>query len=290
MTERDVVKLLDMHIDMKQPVITIAKKNVICIHLNRSIRYALNILIDNNIRRLVIVDEDNTFVGIVTQEMLIGKLEDEYYRVDLKVSQILLNNTRNIITLPIQSSLHDAISPMLNNSVGAVLIKEHTEIVGIITERDLVRFISKSIPMDTPIEKIMSSPVISININDSVADIVTMMQERDIQRVLVNDEKGNPLGIIGTRDIIKNIKGNYGLLIENKLKYTKQTFNSINEVIFEIYVNRNTTLIQWGNQVALNLYSRNIIDRPIDLLIDKQAWSNVLDILFKEGRSMIISL
>ncbi len=284
LTERDVVKLLDTHTNMQQAVINVGKKNVISINLNRTIGYALNILIDNHIRRLVIANDDGTFAGIVTQEMLIDKLEDEHYRVDLKVSQILFSNTRNIISLPLNSILDDVVSEMSNKKVGAVLIKEHNEIVGIITERDFVRFISNSISMDTPTKEIMSTPVICINMNDAVTDVVEMMQDKHIRRVLVKDEHGEPFGVIGTRDIIKNIKGNYGFLIENKLKYTKQAFNTINEVILELYIDRNNTLIQWGNQVALDLYGRKIIDRPIDVLIDKETWSTVLDLLLRDGK------
>jgi len=284
LTERDIVALLDKHEDLEQPVIHISKKNIISININRSIEYALHILIDNNIRRLVILSDDGSFAGIVTQEMLINKFEEKHYRVDLNVSQLLSNTTTNIITLPIQATLEDAVSQMHDHKIGSILISDTTQIVGIITERDLIRCVRKSIPMNSPIEKVMSSPVISVSMNDTVHDIVTMMQERHIRRVLVSDEENNPLGIVGIRDIVKSIKGNYGLFIENKLKYTKLTFNTINELVLELYVDKEATLIQWGNHAALETYGQKIIDKPIETLISADVWAEILHILSTEEK------
>jgi len=283
LTERDIIDLLNKRVDFEQPVINVAAKKVIGINVNRSIEYALHVLIDNNIRRLSVINDDGTFVGVITQDILMNKLEEEHYRVDLRISQVLSNTNKNIITLPLQSTVEDAVSQMSNDKSGAILISDHTEIVGIITERDLVRCVSRSVPMNNPVDKVMTPFVISVNMNDIVHNVVSMMQEKHIRRVLVKDKNDRPVGLVDIRDIIKNIKGNYGLFIENKLKYTKLILNAINEVIFELYVDKNATLIQWGNHTALLQYGHEIIDRPIETLIDAEVWSSVLHILSAEG-------
>ncbi len=284
LTERDVIELLEKKTKMDQPVINIACKKVISININRSVEYALHILIDNHIRRLIIIDDKRSLIGIVTQEMLMHKLEEEHYRIHLKVSQVLLDSAKMIITIPLQSSMEDAISQMYKQKVGSILITDDAKIVGIITERDLVRFKSQALPMHTSIETVMSTPVISVSITDTIYEIVTMMQKQHIRRVLVKDEDDEPYGVIGIRDIIQNIKGNYGLLIENKLKNTKQVLNSINEVIFELYTDKHNTLIQWGNDAAIEKYGNDIIDKPIETLVDNDIWSEILNTHLREGR------
>ncbi|RLA72814.1 MAG: hypothetical protein DRG24_01895 [Epsilonproteobacteria bacterium] len=283
LTERDIVELLDSHVDMQQPVIDIGKKDVVSINVNRSPEYALHVLIDHNIRRLIIVNNDGAFLGLVTQELLMDKLEEEHFHVHLQVSHLMSSNKKNIITLAMQNTIADAVSKMHHHQIGALVLTDNAKIAGIITERDLVRIISKSIPMNTPLYEVMTKSVISVNIDDSVKDVVDLMRQNHIQRVLVNDSCGEAIGIVGMRDIIKSIKGNYGLFIENKLKYTKQAFNNIDEVIFEIYIDKTNTLIQWGNELALEKFGRKIIDRAIGTLIDDTVWSEVLNILFSEG-------
>ena len=282
LTERDVVDLLATKTDFDQPIINVAARKVIGININRSVEYALHVLIDNNIRRLTIVNDEGEFIGILTQEMLMDKLEDDHYRINLTVSQVLTCDVINLGTLPLHGTIEDAISSMRSREIGSILVVDDTGFVGIVTERDLVRFVSQSIPMDTPIHTVMSSPVVSVCVNDDIQDIVTIMHHKHIRRVLVTDEEGNACGVVSTRDIVKNIKGNYSLFIENKLKYTKQTLNAIDEVIFELHISKGETLIQWGNHSAIELYGRDIMDKPISTLVDDKAWKDVVNILLQK--------
>ncbi len=279
LTEKDLVQLLNSKTNLDQDVINIAYKNIISINENRRLEYALNVLIDNHIRRLVIVDNDNRFVGLVTQEMIISNFETEYYRENLKVMQIVTSLTKNIITIDIGSVLEDAVETMFNNDIGSVLISQNSKIVGIVTERDLVYLATKKMGPSTPVKEIMHSPVISVGLNDYIEEIIEMMRTKNIRRVLVKDLSGNDLCVMGTRDIVKNLKGTFGLFMETKLKYTKEALNNINEIIFELYKNPDSDLlIQWVNKNTLNRYGNNIIDKPISTLVKEEK----LDLLLNE--------
>ncbi len=277
LTEHDLITLLNEHTDMQESVFSIAEKSVISINIKRSIEYALHILIDNNIRRLVVFDNDGLFVGIVTQEMIVSNLEEEHYRINLKVSQVISSSAKSIVKLDINSTLEDAISLMYSSEVGSVLVENDGAIEGIVTERDIVYFASKDTAVTTPIREIMSSPVIQVSVNDNIKYIVDMMQKKSIRRVVLNDTNGNAIGVIGTRDIIKNIKGSYGVFIENKLKYTRQALNAISEVIFELYNENGEMLIQWGNSMALKRYGKEIIDKGITHLIREDVWFELMN-------------
>ena len=279
LTEKDLVRLLNTKTNLEQSVINIARKNIISINENRMLEYALNILIDNHIRRLVIVDDNNKFVGLVTQEMIVASFETEYYRENLKVWQIVSSLSKNIITLDINSVLEDAVESMFRNDIGSILISKNDKLVGILTERDLVYLANKKIDPSIPVQEIMTSPIISVNLNDSVQDVVDMMKSNHIRRVLVKDLSGNDLCVMGTRDIVKSIKGTFGLFIETKLKHTKEALNNIHEVIFELYKgNESNLLIQWGNKKALSRYGIDVIDKPIVSLVVQEK----LDLLLSE--------
>ncbi|MCD6172787.1 MAG: CBS domain-containing protein [Sulfurimonas sp.] len=282
-TERDIISLLNKSTDMNQPISKIIKKEVISVNQERTLEYALHILIDNNIRRLVIVDNYGVFLGVITQEMIVVGLEEDIYKVNLKVSQVISSSQKRIVTIPSQSILKDTITLMHSNHIGSVLISENEEIVGIITERDIVRLVWNKVALSTLVMDVMSSPVLSVYSEDYVKSIVNMMHENGIRRVLVNDSDDKAIGIVGTRDIIKNIQGNYGRFIEKKLKYTKQALNTINEVIFELYIENDSMLIQWGNEVAVKRYGMVFFDKDITTLIDKVTWSEIIDILVKNG-------
>lgn len=284
LTERDVVSLLDEQVSLELPVVGIAKKRIVSINYSRSTEYALHILIDNNIRRVVVVDDKGLFFGIVTQEMIINHLEGDHYRVNLKVSQVLSASARSIVTLPLQSCLEDAITKMHGKGIGSLLVVNSDEIAGIITERDLVRVISDHVPLSTLLEEIMSKPVVTVGIDDSVHSIVEIMNKKRIRRVLVLDVGGEPVGVIGNRDIIRNIKGNYALFIEKKLKHTKEAFSTINEAILELYNDSDHEIVEWGNEAALNAFGRKIMGKPITTLIDPELWSLFLNKLKEKNK------
>jgi len=283
LTERDIISFLDKDVNMDKPIIDIARKSLISIHLQRSLEYALHILIDNNIRRLIVVDNNENFKGVITQEMIVNNLETEHYRVNLKVSQVLTTTAKSIVTLSSNKLLQDAIATMYSNNIGSILISENSKVIGIITERDIVKFMSKKIDVETPVTDVMTTPIISVNINDSIEHIVEIMKVKGIRRVIVNDEEGITIGVIGTRDIIRNIKGNYGVFVENKLKHTKEALNAINEVIFELYLENSDILIQWGNKLATSRYGTSMIDKSITTLIPASIWEKIQALLYRDG-------
>jgi CBS domain-containing protein len=265
--------------------LTIARKEIVSINFNRPVEYALHILIDNNIRRLVITDDAGKFIGVVTQEIIVSQLEAEHYRVKLKMYQILSSSARKIITLSPESLLVEVVLVMHEQNIGSVLLAEKESIVGIITERDILGIVSRHVPMSTPAEKVMNRPVIAVDGNDSVQSIVRMMEEKQIRRVLVQNEQSRPVGIVSMRDIIRNIKGNYGFFVENKLKHTKQAMNIIDEAIIELYRQDDEHIIQWKNQAALDIFGHAIVDKPITSLIDEDTWPCYYGKIQRDGRT-----
>ena len=71
LTERDAVRLIYDGIDRNEPVKEFAKKTVITAMGDRTIGYAMDLMLENNIRRLVVVDEMGIFLGLVTQQDLL---------------------------------------------------------------------------------------------------------------------------------------------------------------------------------------------------------------------------
>ena len=53
---------------------------------------------------------------------------------------------------------------MEQGGIGAIIVKDNDIPIGIITDRDFAtKITAQSMPFDTPVEKIMSSPLITIN-------------------------------------------------------------------------------------------------------------------------------
>jgi CBS domain-containing protein len=133
--------------------------------------------------------------------------------------------TRNVITETEDQNIQAVCKIMNDNSIGSVIIvkgldsndpnrrNNNKEIVGIITERDIVRIIGLLQPssLTVPIREFMSKPVITLSPNNSIKDAIQTMQLKNI-RTLPVVENQNLQGIITEKDIFKAIMNNRALI------------------------------------------------------------------------------
>ncbi len=284
LTERDLLYILKTEVSLQTKASKYYAKTLISIHPNRSLEYALHILIDNNIRRLIIRDDSNEFIGIVTQEMILNFIERDTYRIHLSVSDIIRKH-HEVASVEPMDSIEEALSVMRDRSIGSVIVKDSGTLVGIFTERDIIKVIDAKIPTTTPIREVMNSPVITIKDNLIIADATEIMREKKIRRLVVTNSSGDIVGIIGTRDIMKNIQGNYATLIEHKLKIAKNTLDSLpNMMIVELFGNRDLYHIHWLNSIAKRVLG-DILDDDICTIIEPDLWKTIMDRVDKEQYS-----
>jgi signal-transduction protein with cAMP-binding, CBS, and nucleotidyltransferase domain len=75
--------------------------------------------------------------------------------------------------------------------------------IGIVTERDFVtKVVAEGRPLFTEIYEIMSSPLITLDPEDTVWDASELMKEKSIHKLPVK-ENGKIIGIVTTTDIVK---------------------------------------------------------------------------------------
>jgi CBS domain-containing protein len=76
-----------------------------------------------------------------------------------------------------------------------------------VTERDIARMIGFSAKFfaDMNVSEIMSKPLITVTPNTPIKDAVTLMDEKNIRRLPVLNNKGQMVGIITAKDILKAV-------------------------------------------------------------------------------------
>jgi CBS domain-containing protein len=97
----------------------------------------------------------------------------------------------------------EAAQLMRDRKVGALLIEEGGDFVGIVSESDMVRrAMAEGLnPERTRLKEIMSQPIISIDIDKSARDANDLMATRGIRHLAVTD-RGKIVGIISVRDLV----------------------------------------------------------------------------------------
>jgi len=94
---------------------------------------------------------------------------------------------------------------MEQGGIGAVLVKENENLVGIVTDRDFAtKIAANNLPFDTPVGKIMSSPLITINHDEPISAAAEMMTSKKIRKLAVSDN-GNIIGLITSTDLVNQL-------------------------------------------------------------------------------------
>lgn len=109
----------------------------------------------------------------------------------------------NIASLDKSSMIKDAAKLMENRNIGCIIITKQDLPVGILTERDFVRrIVSKEKPLTSPVEEVMSSPLIFIGPNETIWEAAESMKVNNIHKLPVI-ENNMIMGIITTSDLVE---------------------------------------------------------------------------------------
>ncbi len=131
----------------------------------------------------------------------------------MRVGQILRTKGTRVISIRLRESVAAAAKLMVTENIGAlvvtdVVLTEGSTVVGMISERDLMRALVTSGQdiMKMPVEKLMSKKLISCGPDDSLADVMEKMDRHGIRHVPVLEEH-TLVGVLSVRDVIHVLRG-----------------------------------------------------------------------------------
>ena len=130
------------------------------------------------------------------------------------ISQLL---TRDVISVSENKTIYNAIKLLAENNIGALpVLNNSMELCGIISERDIIREMSKNIAVNFKksfINTIMTSKVITIDKNKKSEDIMDIMSKNKIRHIPIVEKKVL-IGIVSIGDVVKRLLEKINL--ENK--------------------------------------------------------------------------
>ena len=118
---------------------------------------------------------------------------------------------RECFTLTEQDTLKSASEKLQKHKIGAmpVVSKQNNDIIGIVSERDLARFIFKDeFNNDLPVNKIMTKEIITCNLNTSVTELLEIMTQNKIRHIPIVEGK-KILGIVSVGDVVNHVIEQY---------------------------------------------------------------------------------
>ena len=113
-------------------------KGVIAISRHTPVLDAAKILIENHITGLPVVNHDMELIGILSEKDILRLYYDPSCGTDKSVEDFM---TEKVLSFDENISMAEICDCLINNSFRRVLITANGKLVGIITRRDLIRYI-----------------------------------------------------------------------------------------------------------------------------------------------------
>jgi CBS domain-containing protein len=122
----------------------------------------------------------------------------------LTVRHLLEQKDRAVRAVAPDDPVLEAIRAMAEHHVGALLVMQNNELLGIVSERDYARkviLLGRS-SADTAVREIMASPVVTVSPLSTLDECMRLVAERRV-RYLPVVENGRTVGVVSIGDLVK---------------------------------------------------------------------------------------
>jgi CBS domain-containing protein len=138
----------------------------------------------------------------------------------ITVKQILDEKGHQVWTIAPDAKVLDALKLMADKGIGALMVVEKGDVVGVISERDYARkiILKGRSSEDTPVRDIMTTQIYGVHLETSAEECMALMTDKRIRHLPVCRE-GELAGVISIGDVVKAVITEQKFTIENLENY-----------------------------------------------------------------------
>jgi CBS domain-containing protein len=122
----------------------------------------------------------------------------------MTIAAILAGRTYETLTIPPETSVRDAVALLAEKKIGALPVLRGGQVAGIMSERDIIYCLKSdgAAVLDWPVERIMTSPAITVERDTQVMRALSMMTQRRIRHLPVVEGE-RIVGFVSIGDLVK---------------------------------------------------------------------------------------
>lgn len=139
------------------------------------------------------------------------------------VGQILRKKGHDVWSIGPDAMVYEALEMMAEKNIGALVVLEEDELVGIFSERDYARkvVLQGKTSRQTQIREVMTSRVNYVHPEQTTDECMALMTSKHIRHLPVLDESDRLVGVISIGDVVKAIISDQEFVIEQLENYIK---------------------------------------------------------------------
>ena len=124
----------------------------------------------------------------------------------LSVRQMLSEKGSAVVSITPNTSVFDALKVMSEKNIGAVLVMEEEELLGIFSERDYARkvILAGRSSKSTEVQELMTSKVYCIDPSRTIQDVMELMNDHRFRHVPVIENE-EVIGVLSSGDVMRGV-------------------------------------------------------------------------------------
>ena len=212
---------------MKNPcVMDIATKDVKTIPLRSTVMNALKTMVKYRFRRMPVADAGTKkIMGILSATDILNyfgggsKYQIVEKRFDGNLARAVNENieeimTKDVITVKDTDSWKDAVATMFEKKIGGCpIVDKENRVVGIVTERDVVKYLASQKRIDGYVRDYMCKEVLTVTPDITVGEAMKIIINKKLRRLPVVENK-KIIGLIVSTDFLRYFSGEAFRFIE----------------------------------------------------------------------------
>ena len=178
-------------------------EEVIVAEENEQVSHARNLMIKYGYSRILVVNQEDKLVGILTEKDLTRKMRSngpKWKRRTIDKISIRRVMTPQPVTLTPTREVRDAVEIMIKNDISSVPVVDGDEVLGIVTKTELMDFYRDKFAGKWKVSDLMTSEVVTVNENHSIGHVISTMEDQKIGKLIVVRDN-EPVGIITSANI-----------------------------------------------------------------------------------------
>jgi diguanylate cyclase len=240
-TTKDIIRLKLDGTPFSTPLTQVELRPLPLIDKESNIINALNLTNDAD-EHICVCNSDGSLYGLVTNSDIVASVDPQVILESLQISTIFEKKYGYKSFSP-QAEMSEILEYMKDSLSDCVIIQEEGKAVGILTSKDVIRFIGEGVSPSVCVTKVMSSPVEMLSERSTIHEGLEYLRKGNFKRIVVTNDAGSVAGIVTQQDLISRTYLKWSQLMQDHFKQFEE--------ITQILQQKNNHLTQLATKDAL---------------------------------------
>lgn len=264
-TTKDIIRLKLEEVDFSIPLSQITLRPLPLIDKESNIINALNLTHESD-EHICVCNKDGSLYGLVTNSDIVASVDPQVILESLQISTIFEKKFGYKSFAP-DTTMSEVLEFMKDSLSDCVIIQEGGYPAGILTSKDVIRFIGKGISPTQLVREVMSSPVEMLSEKASISEGLEYLRNGHFKRIVVTNDEGHVVGIVTQQDLISRTYLKWSQLMQDHF----QQFEEITQILQQ--KNRHLTKLATKDTLT-EIHNRHMFD---------ELFSQELSIMKRQG-------